>query len=149
MILQTVKGSLLEFCSPENGCNTISHCVSADLALGKGIAKTIKDSYPEMMAKLKSYPHPSIGDCLGYTDPKTKRNIINLVTKERYFHKPTYDSMDLALRKFKDLLLSHNINTFAIPKIGCGLDKLDWDRVSYILEGVFYDFEGNCFVCVL
>lgn len=33
--------------------------------------------------------------------------------------------------------LKNNINKLAIPRIGCGIDGLEWDKVSAVLEKVF------------
>lgn len=35
------------------------------------------------------------------------------------------------------------------PKIGCGLDKLEWDKVRIILEENFKDTDRNILVCYL
>lgn len=31
----------------------------------------------------------------------------------------------------------NNIDKLAIPRIGCGIDGLEWDKVSAVLEQVF------------
>ena len=35
------------------------------------------------------------------------------------------------------LLNRNNVQEISLPKIGCGLDKLDWERVQGILRNVF------------
>lgn len=32
-----------------------------------------------------------------------------------------------------------NVTELAMPRIGCGLDKLDWHKVKSMLEDIFYD----------
>lgn len=59
------------------------------------------------------------------------------MTKERYFHKPTYDSLEQSLRELRDLCERYSIQRLAMPKIGSGLDKLLWNRVALIIEKVF------------
>lgn len=62
-------------------------------------------------------------------------DIWGLVTKERYWQKPTIQDMDEAL---KDLsrVLSWNEKpiTLVMPTIGCGLDRLDWPEVSALIH---------------
>ena len=58
-----------------------AHCISADFVLGKGIARTFKEKFPEL-----------------------KKN---------------------------------NLKRILMPKIGCGLDRLDWDLVKQIIEKIF------------
>lgn len=36
----------------------------------------------------------------------------------------------------------------AKPKIGCGLDKLEWSKVKAIIEEVFADTDIEILVCV-
>lgn len=35
--------------------------------------------------------------------------------------------------------MEHNIGAIAMPRIGCGLDGLVWDRVRDILTDIFKD----------
>lgn len=63
--------------------------------------------------------------------------IFYLVTKEKYFHKPTMSSLESSLRQMRDLCLTNNIQRLAMPRIGCGLDKLNWDAVSRLIQTIF------------
>ena len=65
------------------------------------------------------------------------RFIFYLVTKERYSHKPTMSSLESSLRAMRDLCIQNRIDQLAMPRIGCGLDKLNWDRVSQLIQTVF------------
>ena len=69
------------------------------------------------------------------------RHIFYLVTKERYFHKPTMSSLESSLRTMRDLCLENNVHHLAMPRIGCGLDKLNWERVSQLIQNIFEDDE--------
>ena len=68
-----------------------------------------------------------------------ERLVFYLVTKERYFHKPTMSSLESSLRTMRDLCLEHQIRHLAMPHIGCGLDKLNWDQVSKLIQQIFQD----------
>ncbi len=68
-------------------------------------------------------------------------NVFNLVTKERYFHKPTYEYLEKCLIDMKKQMQDLEITKVAMPKIGCGLDKLDWNKVESIIKKVFADME--------
>lgn len=37
----------------------------------------------------------------------------------------------------RELIESNKVTQLAIPRLGCGLDKLDWGRVKNILIDVF------------
>ena len=77
------------------------------------------------------------------------RVIFNLITKEKYWHKPTYETItscieDLAFQCKKD-----NIQCLAMPIIGCGLDRLKWDKVREIIEKSFKDIDTEILICIL
>ena len=75
--------------------------------------------------------------------------VFNLVTKSRYWQKPTYKSMSDALVAMRDICVERGINRIAMPVIGCGLDKLDWHRVSKLIKEIFVNTEVEIIVCKL
>ena len=66
-----------------------------------------------------------------------KGRVFNLITKERYFEKPTYNTLTGALCKMKALCQSENIHKIAMPIIGCGLDRLEGTRFPELLKMFF------------
>ncbi len=131
--IKEIRGDL--FSAPDR--YAFAHCVSADKALGAGIALEFRNRFPNMLEKLESTSF-EVGKCYGYTEPSPRRSVINIVTKEHYYDKPTYDDFTRALENLRDVVVSHKIRFLAIPRIGCGLDNLDWERVWYIINGVFW-----------
>ena len=138
MTLTYITGDL--FTAPRG--TVLAHCISADFALGAGIAKTFDHVY-NMRTKLHAY-YP---DYL-YDDPITERSelvgqallvddVFNLVTKLKCYQKPTYDSLRDALTDMRIQMDTFFMHKVAMPKIGCGLDKLEWDRVEEIIKEVF------------
>lgn len=134
----------------------LAHCISDDYALGAGIAKEFNKKF-EMRYKLlatKKY-NPIFSNTNGHCIIVDK--IINLVTKEKYWHKPTYKTLTNALVDMKEKCLEDdNINgigevgqikKIAMPLIGCGLDRLQWNKVSEIIKDVFKDTEIEILVC--
>lgn len=118
----------------------LCHCISSDFALGAGIAKMfagmgVKKKLCEMYPK----QWQGRGYCLF-----TETNGImvgNLVTKERYFHKPTLVSLRQALEDLCEKALEMKLLQIAMPRIGCGLDKLDWKDVKTIIREIFDPIE--------
>lgn len=144
MTIKTVKADLLK--AP---CNYyIAHCVSADFKLGAGVARQINEAY-NMSDKLKEfYPDDymnktSIGRAL------LVDNVFNLVTKERYYHKPTLSNLLVSLINMRTLIEKLHVKKLAIPRLGCGLDKLNWDDVYQLIQDVFKDTDIDITVCVL
>ena len=117
---------------------TLCHCISSDFALGAGIAKV----FAKMGVKKKlieQYPKQwqGRGYCL-FTETEDAL-VANLVTKERYFHKPTLETLKQSLSDLREQALSRDLKKLAMPKIGCGLDKLRWEDVSEVIKDVFDD----------
>lgn len=132
-------------------CDAYVHCISQDCALGAGIAKTFKQRYPYLKRSLiKSFAEDKLAFPFStiYFD-REQPNVINMVTKERYFHKPTYESFLSALYDVRYLCLQFNFNTIAMPKIGCGLDRLQWDEVKDMIHEVFDEMDIDIIVCYL
>ncbi len=128
----------------------IAHCISADFALGAGVAKQIADQFnmKEMLNKLwginsKMHGNWSAPCCLPCG------NVFNLVTKERYFYKPTLDALRSALEEMRDFANNMGVKRIAMPKIGCGLDRLNWENVSPMIQDIFKDTDVEVMVCYL
>ena len=128
----------------------IAHCISGDFALGAGVAKQITEAF-NMRAALRSMwgedsamsGQWSVPCCLPVG------NVFNLVTKERYFHKPTLDSLRTALEEMARYAENMRVAKIAMPKIGCGLDKLSWDDVAPMIRDIFEDTDIEIMVCCL
>ena len=127
----------------------LAHCISADFDMGRGIVvefnrrfdmkRKLQSEYPNYLSQ---YTHKRIGgDCI------LEGKVFNLITKERYFHKPTIITMRLALEKMKQICLENNIKKIAMPVIGCGLDRLNWNDVSEQIKSVFTDMHVEILVC--
>ena len=130
------------------------HCISADFALGAGIAvqfdkrfdmkNKLKRFYPNYMNYYNMQASKGIlGSCI------IEGRVLNLVTKRNYWNKPTYKSLEDALRDMKSICESHSIKKITMPLIGCGLDRLEWYKVSEIIKKLFSDTDIEILVCKL
>lgn len=127
----------------------LAHCISGDYALGAGIAKQFVEVYNMRFKLHKNYPIPDGEKSANVGKALLVDNVFNLVTKARCFHKPTYDSLYETLVDMRNQLESWDVTKLAIPYIGCGLDKLDWDNVRDIIEDVFEETDIEILVCSL
>lgn len=114
------------------------HCISADFALGKGIALEFKKRF-DMKNKLKTSGQS--GKCI------LIERVFNLVTKETWRRKPTMDSLIESLHELKRQVTEKDIKKIAMPHIACGLDGMDWKEVSEQVRGVFSDTDVEILVC--
>ena len=133
------------------GTYTLVQCISADFGMGAGIAVKFNNLFDMKEKLMKEYPNflkewnkkRKSYDCIYHS------GVLNLVTKTRYFEKPSYDSIRGALTTAKDVCKKQEIKKLAMPKIGCGLDKLEWDMVRRIIKDVFYDTDISSLVCYI
>ncbi|KAK4292647.1 hypothetical protein Pmani_034602 [Petrolisthes manimaculis] len=126
-----VRGDL--FTCPDG--TSLAHCISQDIRMGKGIATHFKAKFGGVQELTEQGKKP--GDVAVLK--RGQRHIYYLVTKERYWHKPTYLSLRSSLEAMKSHALQHSVTAIAMPRIGCGLDGLVWDRVREILTDIFKD----------
>ena len=89
--------------------HSFAHCISADLAMAKGLARQVKSWYPALLSAIRLRYPPDIGSVLIYFDPISERYIFSLVTKFRYYHKPTYESVLASLYELREIVIDAGI----------------------------------------
>ena len=95
----------------------LAHCISADYALGAGIAvefdrrfdlkRQLKEQYSDYWELIQEFNLH--GGCL------LVDQVLNLVTKEKFYDKPTYESITDALRMMKVVCHFYEIQRVAMP----------------------------------
>jgi len=137
MTFKEIKGDL--FTAPED--YYFAHCISSDFAMGAGIAPQFTEHFNTKNDLVSNYPNfrdwfvsqTAPGYCL-----KIGR-VYNLITKVNVWDKPTIESLDCALGYLVQLMQRDGITKLAIPRIGCGLDGLEWKTVSTLIKDKFAD----------
>uniref|UniRef100_A0A1I8NP22 Macro domain-containing protein n=2 Tax=Stomoxys calcitrans TaxID=35570 RepID=A0A1I8NP22_STOCA len=113
--------------------HSLAHCVAADLGMNAGIAVKFKPLYGQV-DQLKSQGVKTGGVAVLNDN---KRFIYYLVTKDKNLDKPTYESLKNSLYAMRDHMITNHVQNLAMPHIGCGIDGLEWEKVSAELERVF------------
>ncbi|KAM6370267.1 ADP-ribose glycohydrolase OARD1 isoform 1-T1 [Pluvialis apricaria] len=129
--IKCVKGDL--FSCPQT--DALAHCISEDCRMGAGIAVLFKKKFGGVQELLDQQKKTGEVAVLQRED----RYIYYLITKKKVSHKPTYESMQKSLEAMKAHCLNNGVTDISMPRIGCGLDGLDWNKVSAILDQVFED----------
>lgn len=111
--------------------DVIMHCISRDGALSQGFAKQLvsKFGYRDellMLGKEKAILLEHNG-----------QKILHLITKDKKYDKPTLKTLKEALIEGVDILMLNKEKSVIFPKIGAGLDKLDFAKVKNIINEVF------------
>ena len=136
--LTEIEGDLFS-CSP---AASLAHCVSRDLHMGKGIAVLFKRKFGGV-AELKAQGK-EVGECAVLVD--SSRYIYYLVTKEKFNHKPKLSAVRKSVCAMRDHCVTHKVEELCLPRIGCGLDRLDWTDVRQTLLHEFKDTTVKLFV---
>ena len=123
-------------------------CISSDFKMGKGIAlefNRVFNCKNELVKEFKNFKWENTGRCI-----KAKNSIVfHLITKNKYWDKPTYRTLKESLIELKTLCIEQNIKKLVMPKIGCGLDKLQWNTVKENIIKIFNDTDIEILICYL
>lgn len=126
----------------------LAHCITADCSLGAGVAKKIDEVYNMREKLIKTYDLGfGLSDYIG--NVLTIDNVYNLVLKKYPQKKAKYKKLRACLEDMKDEMDTNLVTKVAMPKIGCGHEGLEWDRVREIIEEVFEDTDVEILVCSL
>lgn len=136
---------------------SLAHCVAADMNMGAGIAVKFRDTFKQIQ-KLKDQGAKAGG--LAVLKDQS-RFIYYLVSKNKTYTQPTYKDLFSSLHMMKTHMVTkccfyriilpflmcvyhcfslqeqNDVTKLAIPRIGCGLDGLEWDKVKDLLHEVF------------
>lgn len=118
----------------------VAHCVSADFKMGAGIAVPIRKKF-NLGGMTRQFGSPQVGSCCYHN------NVLNLITKGKYYGKPSMNSMYAALVDMRECIERHGITQVVMPKIGSGLDRLSWPKVREAIHEVFENVEVEILVC--
>jgi O-acetyl-ADP-ribose deacetylase (regulator of RNase III) len=136
-MLEFVRGNILE-----SEAEALVNPVNTVGIMGKGLALQFKMAFPEnfsayakVCAARKLAPGGffifQIYDSLG------PRYIVNFATKRHWKEKSRLEDVRNGLRALAAEIVARNIQSIAIPPLGCGLGGLDWADVKPIIEAEF------------
>jgi O-acetyl-ADP-ribose deacetylase (regulator of RNase III) len=144
-----VKGSLFE--SP---AKVLVNTVNTVGVMGKGIARTFKDVYPEMFRQYQQLCERKQLHIGGPWLYKTEHKwILNFPTKTHWRQPSKPEYVEQGLKTFVSTYAVQGITSIAFPKLGCGNGELDWDGVvqpmmieyleNLAIDIFVYDFEKD------
>ncbi|MFP3389481.1 macro domain-containing protein [Brevibacillus sp. SIMBA_040] len=145
MAVIIVNGDLLKASE-----DIIGHQVNCKGVMGSGVAKLIKEKYPEAFEFYKDKCNTTadkqelLGMCqlVECTNGKTVANLFGQLKygrgKEQY---TDYSALESALLELKNRAMNIN-SSIALPfNIGCGLANGSWDVVSKMIEEIYSDYD--------
>lgn len=128
-MLTFVRGNLFE--SP---AKVLVNTVNTVGVMGKGIALTFKQTYPEMFRRYQALCEQrelEIGNLWLY---KTEHKwILNFPTKRHWRNPSRLEYIEAGLSKFAETYADHGITSIAFPELGCGNGELAWGDVRPVM----------------
>ncbi|KAH8372210.1 hypothetical protein KR093_010590 [Drosophila rubida] len=128
-VIREINGDLFSADTDYSMC----HCVAADLRMGKGIAVKFRNEFGQLETLQKQNVQPGGVALLEFDG----RFIYYLITKQSSSSKPTYQYLASSLSAMREHMLQNKVQKLALPRIGCGIDALDWNRVKEMLCDIF------------
>ncbi len=119
--------------------------------MGKGIALQFKNRFPN---NYKTYLSAckkglfKVGELLVVQegDLTNQKLIINFPTKVHWRSDSKYEYIESGLKALRKLIIETNINSIAVPPLGCGNGGLDWEKVSPMISSYLGDLPTEVLV---
>lgn len=143
-MIEEVQGDLLS-----TGAFIIVHGTNCQGVMGSGVAKSIRDKYPEVYKAYREIYEIkgnklTLGSIIPVLTDDEKHLVVNANTQEFYGRDgkmyASYDAIRNCLQVLREYLYStfgddcNKYFTIAMPKIGCGLGGANWSVVKDIIE---------------
>ena len=107
--------------------------VNCQGVMGAGLAKQMAQRYPVMLAEYKEACSNKLYQPGRVHLHTTEPFIINFPTKDQWTDSSRLEWIESGLIHLKDFIDFKEISLISIPKIGCGLGKLDWHDVRQLI----------------
>ena len=129
-MIKYIEGDL--FKSP---AQVIVNTVNTVGVMGKGIALSYKNRYPEMFKKYQKVcdnKQLQIGKLMLWYGPDYW--VLLFPTKKHWRNPSKLEYLELGLEKFINTYAEKQITSIAFPQLGCGNGELDWQDVRPLME---------------
>ena len=117
---------------------SLGHGVNCRGVMGAGIARPFSKLDPAMYAAYKEICYNGElrpGDIFPWK-MEDGTVIYNIASQDLPGANATYSALGLGLYKVARHALKNGINNIGIPRIGCGIGGLEWDKVRYLITEI-------------
>lgn len=135
-----IKGDLLELFD-KGEFDIICHGANCHRLMDAGIAKQIKEKYPEAYYADLYFEIPEGMWRLGKYSCTIDGDIFNLYTQALPGPNASLEAITLSLRLFANEYNLQKDLQIGLPQIGCGIGSLKWKDVKPIIQEELKDFE--------
>lgn len=137
----------------ESGADVICHQVNCRGVMGSGIAKQVREKYPEVYEFYHAVcmtlePSELLGRVISI-EVDDGLWIDNLFSQENFgYDGKCYTDYNALRQCLEEIMANHKNKTIAIPYLmGCHRGGGDWNVVYKMIEEVFSDFDGEVLIC--
>ena len=88
-----------------------------------------------------------VGGVLIYWDLEREHYIYLHLVKEKYNDVAEYDGLKECLERVRELANVNGVSHFAMPRVGCVDDRLEWINVAICIDSIFQDSHCTVIVC--
>lgn len=136
-MIEITRGDILQ-ADAEALVNTVN-CVGV---MGRGIALQFKKEFPDNFRQYKAVcdeggMRPGEMLVVNLNRLQNPRYVINFPTKRHWRGKSCIKDIESGLKTLVEDIRQHQIQSVAIPPLGCGLGGLDWSQVRRLIEEAF------------
>ena len=120
------------FSSP---AQTLVNTVNTEGVMGKGVAKTFKQKYPEMFREYKRLCDRGdlrVGSLMLWRGQD--KWVLNFPTKTTWRLPSQMPYLEAGLKRFVEVYENLGITSISFPPLGCGNGGLDWSDVKPLME---------------
>lgn len=133
-MIKIIKGDVFD-----TNARIIAHQVNCQGVMESGVAKQVRERYPELYKRYVRYP--KVLGTVFIFDVHSLRKIANLYAQDQYgYDGKIYTDMEalrMCFQTLNDFAKEHKY-TIAMPyKIACGLGGANWDEVYNMIEDIF------------
>lgn len=127
---------------------TLFYPISADMLDMDGFSGMFHLHYPNIPRSLREKKNLCVGKIYKFSHRNPMFYSYPFVVKEKSFSKVSVGSYKSALLRFKEILRKERVHSFDIPLLGVSTDNVSWLELKDVLQSVFADLNGVCYVHV-
>jgi hypothetical protein len=131
-IISEVSGNIFEM----DPSISLACCVSADFEMIHGVAVQMRRKFGNLTQLRRLQKKVTEVASLEITD----RNIFYLITKEKFWQKPTCEDIFQSLQNLKKICQERNVTRLACPRLVIDRDGIKWETVRSML---YYTFRNS------
>lgn len=133
------KGNLLE-----DPAEALVNAVNTVGVMGGGIARQFKEKFPAMFVKYEracNSKEVKLGKMhvVKVRTDDGEKYIVNFPTLKHWSDLSKLEDIESGLKDLVRVVKENNIQSIAIPPLGCGVGGLKWDDVRPLIEAAFAD----------